>query len=147
MNPYLRLTIVALAVALLSGCSSTAKRAGIIGGMGAAGAGAGALIAGDKNRVGGAVIGGAAAAGITALVLGKDDAVFQEGLDNGYSLGSGDAIKRHYWAKQALEAPDAYGPGGGGRMSYYIWEEQGIAADGRRLAPERVAVPIFEPNK
>ena len=137
------LLIVVAGSLLFGGCSSTAKRAGIIGGAGAAGALAGAAVAGEKNRLGGAIIGGTAVAGITALALGKDQTVYIEGLDDGYSLGSSDAIKRHYWAKQALESPEAKGERG--RMSYYVWEESGIATDGRRLAPERVAVPVYEP--
>lgn len=133
-----------LIILSLCACSSTSKRAGVIGGATAAGAGAGALIGGEKNRVGGAIIGGTAAAGIAALSMGKDKTVYIEGLDDGYSLGAADALKRHYWAKQALEAPDAR-IGNEGQMSYYVWEEQGIAADGRKLAPERVAVPVYEP--
>jgi hypothetical protein len=64
-------------------------------------------------------------------------------LDQGYLLGSADAIKRLYWAKQALEAPRAESPAG--RTEYYTWEDSGTAADGRRLAPETVAVPVFVP--
>ena len=64
-------------------------------------------------------------------------------VDQGYLLGSADAIKRLYWAKQALEAPRAAGPAG--RIEYYTWEDSGTARDGRRLAPETVAVPVFMP--
>jgi hypothetical protein len=32
-----------------------------------------------------------------------------------------------------------------GRTEYYIWEESGIARDGRKLAPGTVAVPVFVP--
>jgi hypothetical protein len=135
-------TFLLLVIPLLVGCTSTGKRATVIGGSAAAGAGAGAAIAGDKNRAGGAIIGGAAGATVATLALGADGEVYSRGLDDGYSLGSADAIKRHYWAKQALEAPDA---DDAGQMSYYIWEEQGIATDGRRLAPERVALPVYEP--
>jgi len=28
---------------------------------------------------------------------------------------------------------------------YYVWEESGVARDGRRLAPEVVGVPVFIP--
>jgi hypothetical protein len=139
----MRSLVFLLLIPLLAGCTSTAKRSAIVGGAAAAGAGAGAAIGGDKNRLGGAIIGGTAGATIAVLALGKDGDVYTEGLDNGYSLGSADAIKRHYWAKQALEAPDARV--GSGQMSYYVWEEQGIATDGRRLAPERVALPVYEP--
>ena len=64
-------------------------------------------------------------------------------VDEGYLLGSADAVKQLYWAKQALEAPR--GPTPAGRVEYYTWEETGAARDGRRLAPETVAVPVFVP--
>jgi len=64
-------------------------------------------------------------------------------VDEAYLLGSADAVKQLYWAKQALEAPGASGPAG--RIRYYTWEESGTASDGRRLAPETVAVPVFVP--
>lgn len=131
-----------LGALLLTGCaSSTAQRAGIIAGAGGAGALAGSMIAKPGNKLGGAAIGGLAGAGITALLLGPDGKVYQQGLDDGYTLASSDAIKRLYWSKQALEAPRE-----GGRMSYYTMEESGTTPDGRKLAPERIAVPIFEPT-
>jgi hypothetical protein len=64
-------------------------------------------------------------------------------VDEGYLLGSADAVKKLYWAKQALEAPGASRPAG--RVEYYTWEDSGTARDGRRLAPETVAVPVFIP--
>jgi hypothetical protein len=67
----------------------------------------------------------------------------RKGVDEGYLLGAADAVKQLYWAKQALEAPGVSGPAG--RLEYYTWEESGIARDGRRLAPETVAVPVFIP--
>ena len=63
--------------------------------------------------------------------------------DEGYLLGAADAVKQLYWAKQALEAPGACRPAG--RTEYYVWEESGTARDGRKLAPEAVAVPVFVP--
>jgi hypothetical protein len=63
--------------------------------------------------------------------------------DEGYILGASDAVKQLYWAKQALEAPGRLGPPGSVR--YYTWEESGTARDGRKLAPETVAVPVFVP--
>jgi hypothetical protein len=64
-------------------------------------------------------------------------------VDQGYLLGSADAVKQLYWAKQALEAPRASAPAG--RTEYYTWEDSGTAGDGRRLAPGTVAVPVFVP--
>ncbi len=65
------------------------------------------------------------------------------GMDEGYLLGSADAVKQLYWAKQALEAPAGRGPAGA--VEWYTWEDSGTTADGRRLAPEAVAVPVFVP--
>jgi hypothetical protein len=67
----------------------------------------------------------------------------RKGVDEGYLLGAADTVKQLYWAKQALEAPDEGRPAG--RIEYYTWEDSGAARDGRRLAPESVAVPVFIP--
>jgi hypothetical protein len=64
-------------------------------------------------------------------------------VDQGYLLGSADTIKQLYWAKQALEAPREARPAG--RTEYYVWDDPGIAGDGRKLAPAPVAVPVFVP--
>jgi len=63
--------------------------------------------------------------------------------DEGYVLGAADAVKQLYWARQALEAQGRRGPAGA--MEYYTWEESGTARDGRKLAPQTVAVPVFVP--
>jgi hypothetical protein len=67
----------------------------------------------------------------------------RRGVNEGYLLGAADTVKQLYWAKQALEAPRAPSPQG--RMEYYTWEESGTTRDGRKLAPETVAVPVFIP--
>ena len=66
----------------------------------------------------------------------------KESPGDAYLRGEADALKRLYWAKQALEAPR----GPAGRTEYYSWEDAGAPADGRRLAPERVSVPVFIPD-
>jgi hypothetical protein len=71
---------------------------------------------------------------------GKAD---RRGIDEGYLLGAADTVKQLYWAKQALEAPAQSKPAG--TLEYYTWEDSGVAGDGRRLAPETVAVPVFIP--
>jgi hypothetical protein len=69
--------------------------------------------------------------------------VDRRSADEGYLLGTADAVKQLYWAKQALEAPRPGAPAG--RIEYYTWEDAGTARDGRKLAPETVAVPVFIP--
>jgi hypothetical protein len=64
--------------------------------------------------------------------------------DQAYLQGAADAAKQLYWAKQALEAPRGAVPAG--RTEYYTWQESGETRDGRRLAPETVAVPVFIPD-
>ncbi len=61
-------------------------------------------------------------------------------LDRGYLLGRADAVKRLYWAKQALEAPERHAPPGELEYLTYAAPEP---ADGRRLAPAKEAVPVF----
>jgi len=84
---------------------------------------------------------------VTALLLAgcasAPGAAHRNAVDQGYLLGAADAVKQLYWAKQALEAPCGARPAG--RTEYYIWEESGTARDGRKLAPETVAVPVFIP--
>jgi hypothetical protein len=88
-----------------------------------------------------------AAAVILALLLGGCESApgssRRGAVDEGYLLGAADAAKQLYWARQALEAPCGSRPAG--RTEYYIWEESGTARDGRKLAPETVAVPVFVP--
>jgi len=84
---------------------------------------------------------------MVALLLGGCESAAggprRSAVDEGYLLGAGDAVKQLYWAKQALEAPCVSRPAG--RTEYYVWEESGTARDGRKLAPETVAVPVFVP--
>lgn len=67
----------------------------------------------------------------------------REAIDEGYLLGASDTAKQLYWAKQALEAPREDSPAG--TTEYYMWEDSGLARDGRKLAPQTVAVPVFIP--
>ena len=67
----------------------------------------------------------------------------EQARNDGYLLGQSDAVKQLYWAKQALESPGRAGPQG--RVEYYTWEDSGTTRDGRKLAPEKVAVPVFVP--
>jgi hypothetical protein len=89
-------------------------------------------------------------AAILALALGaagcasRPPARGPASADQAYLQGAADAAKQLYWAKQALEAPRGVVPAG--RTEYYTWEESGAARDGRRLAPETVAVPVFIPE-
>jgi hypothetical protein len=84
---------------------------------------------------------------LVALALGgcgsAPGAADRKKVDEGYLLGAADAVKQLYWAKQALEAPCESKPAG--RIEYYTWEESGTTRDGRKLAPEVVAVPVFIP--
>jgi hypothetical protein len=83
---------------------------------------------------------------LAALVGGcasTSGAVRRNAADEGYLLGQSDAVKQLYWAKQALEAPGRSGPDG--KVEYYTWVESGTTPDGRKLAPQTVAVPVFIP--
>jgi hypothetical protein len=88
------------------------------------------------------------AAGVAVLALAgcsaAPNAVTRKAADEGYLLGSADAVKQLYWAKQALEASRSQAPAG--KVEYYTWEDSGRANDGRKLAPETVAVPVFVPS-
>ena len=90
----------------------------------------------------------AAAALLLAAALGgcatKPAARSRDPFSDGYQLGTADAVKRLDWVRQALQAPDPAAPNG--HVAYYTWQDDGIAADGQRLAPETVAVPVFIPD-
>lgn len=129
---------------LASGCTSTSKRTALLGAGTAAGAGIGYAVSDDKAV--GTAAGAVGGALLTSIALGEDPEVFQRGLDEGYMLGSADSVKRLYWAKQDLERQRAAIGFGAGAVRYYVWEDEGMASDGRKLAPERVAVPVFEPT-
>ncbi len=87
------------------------------------------------------------ACAILAVMLGgcaaEPGSAHRNAVDEGYLLGEADAVKRLYWARQALEAPCESRPAG--RTEYYTWEESGTARDGRKLAPGTVSVPVFVP--
>jgi hypothetical protein len=80
---------------------------------------------------------------LAAAGCSSPNAERRKAVDEGYLLGAADTVKQLYWARQALEAPRSGQPEG--KMEYYTWEETGRAADGRKLAPETVAVPVFVP--
>lgn len=133
-------------LALTSGCTSTNKRSALLGAGTAAGASIGYAVSDDDNKALGTAAGAVGGALLTSVALGEDPEVYQRGVDEGYMLGSADSAKRLYWAKQDLERQRAAAGAGSGGVRYYVWEDEGIASDGRKLAPERVAVPIFEPT-
>jgi hypothetical protein len=119
----------------------------IQGGSAAAGAAGGYMLernGSTKAKVlgtaGGALVGGLA----SSLAMGEDKQVLQEGIDQGYVLASADDVKKLYWAKQALEQRAA---NGNGTLRYYRFEDEGTTKDGRRLAPEEVAIPVYEPDR
>jgi len=131
--------LLALAGSLLSGCTSGSQAAavGLGGGLGAyagAAAGHGSALA--------SAAGGTAGALLVSYAESKQQQAYQAGADEGYLLGSSDAVKRLYWAKQALEKPD----GSGGHLEYFSWDGATTAADGRKLAPEKISVPVFAPD-
>jgi hypothetical protein len=147
-------TLVVILFTIASGgCISTTsktnvQRNAIVGVGTAVGAGAGYGIgksAGWNPALSAAVGGVVGAVTTTALTNHKaNDAAYQQGIDDGYILGSSDAVKRMYWLKQRLERPQQSGDG---TLRYYIYESEGTTPDGRKLAPEQVAIPIYEPNR
>jgi hypothetical protein len=84
------------------------------------------------------------AAVLLAGCAGPQASTSMKAVDQGYLLGAADTVKQLYWAKQALEAPRGQQPAG--KVEYYTWEESGRAVDGRKLAPETIAVPVFIPS-
>jgi hypothetical protein len=133
-----------ICAALLNSCASNPKRAALT----ALGAGAGAAIghaASDGDiaiTAASAVVGGAVADGLQ----GRDDATYQEGVNDGYAQAVSDEAKRKFWRQQHANAR----PGSGvasERTVYYMFDESGkTTPDGRQLpAGTEIAVPITEP--
>jgi len=63
--------------------------------------------------------------------------------DSGAQRAEADAARQFYWAKQAMERQAGRRPAG--RVLYFVWEDSGVAPDGRRLAPEVIGVPVYVP--
>ena len=124
-----------------SAVSSTTRRAGGVAVGAAAGGVAGyALSEGDARATGlGALAGGV----LTHLGLGRDPAVLQEGFDQGYVRGQSDAVKRHYFLRQALERRPL-SPDDGGRTVTYLLPGPATTPEGIRLAPHVVATTVRE---
>jgi len=139
-------TILVLAISA-SGCA-TAKRTAITGLGTVAGAAAGYAIAPDSTKAkaigtaAGALVGAAAA----TVAQGRSDEDYQQGVDDGYNQASSDDVKRLYWAKQALEKK-GQSRDDNGVVRYYIFEDEGTTKDGRKLAPEKVAIEVYEPKR
>jgi hypothetical protein len=92
---------ISISALLLAGCADLGRSPVI-----AAGAAAGALTGEAYGRTpGSAAAGGAAGALLSGVLEARQDRRYQQGLDDGYLLGTSDAVKRLYWAKQALERP------------------------------------------
>lgn len=68
----------------------------------------------------------------------------QRATDDGYVLGNSDAIKRQYWLKQALEKKKAGTERDDTRTYYYTFDGATETADGRKLVPQKVTVPVRE---
>lgn len=145
MKPILWIYFPAvIAVGCTSGCTSTSQRAALVGGASAAGAAAGYAVAPKNAKAIGAAAGGLVGGMGAALAMGPDPKVYQRGLDDGYMLASADDIKRLFWAKAALEKRDNEQKG---VMRYYTFEDEGTTKDGRKLAPEKIAIPVYEPER
>jgi hypothetical protein len=69
---------------------------------------------------------------------------YKKGVDDGYLLGNSDSIKRQYWLKQALEKKQQAAEQGDARTVYYTFEGPSDTADGRKLVPNKVVVPVKE---
>lgn len=129
----------------LQGCStvdSTVRRSGVVALGAAAGGAAGHLLSDGDALATGA---GAAAGGVLAhLGLGRDPEVLQDGFDRGYVRGQSDAIKRHYFLRQALERRPLASDTAGGAPVTYVLPGPAISPDGARLAPHVVATTVRE---
>lgn len=129
----------------MQGCSSvnaTARRAGTVALGSAAGGLAGHVLGeGDSLTTGaGAVAGGL----LASLSLGRDPETLQQGFDQGYVRGQSDAIKRHYFLRQALERKPLVSDSGGGSPVTYLMPGPQHTPDGAALAPHLVGTTVRE---
>lgn len=142
---------------ILTGCAgitANEKRSGQVGLGSALGGAASYGIAdatGADSRdaalwgLGGAAVGAVA----TNMVLGPDDAVFEEGMKQGYQTGQIDAIKRQYWMQQSMAGWMGTADGETPRVEeeavetvYYEMPGQTTASDGTKLDDHRVFIPV-----
>lgn len=68
----------------------------------------------------------------------------QRATDDGYILGSSDAIKRQYWLKQAMEKKKNNKESEDAKTYYYTFDGPKETADGRKLVDHKVTVPVRE---
>ena len=133
------LPAVLLASLLLCGCASTSRPLGVAVG-GAAGAAAGHLAGGGKP---GPVVAGAAIGAVAGSLVGSADRELRrEGFESGYARGQADAIKRHYWMRQAAERERIQDPEE--RIIHYLVPGPERTPGGAKLAPHLVAVPVVD---
>jgi len=117
--------------------SNPVRKAAIIAGSGALGAGAGYTI--TKSPLGTA-LGGMAGAAAGVLLLSDDSDEMQEAFNEGYIRATSDSIKRQYWIKQNLEK----GNQDDGHVSYYSIPASTATADGRELVDHNLVISVYE---
>jgi hypothetical protein len=84
--------------------------------------------------------GGAAGAAAGAILAGPNKGYGDKRYQEGYDQAQSDDTKSLYWMKQNLEK----GNDQGGRQTYYSLPSQDIAPDGTKYVPHQVVVPIVE---
>lgn len=143
--PFLAALLLCIVGLGLQGCgsvSSTAQRSAAV----ALGGAIGGLAAHEISGGNAAATGGGAVAGgmLTHLGLGRDPAVLQDGFDQGYVRGQSDAIKRHYFLRQALERRPLDSAAASASSVTYLMPGPSSTVDGIRLAPHLVAKTVRE---
>lgn len=116
--------LLAISSLVFAGCSSVPGSLPVAGAAG--GAALGALA--SRNPVV-ASVGGGVGAALAEYASSAERKAYLRGLDDGYRLGSSDAIKRLYWAKQANERPPSDETGMA--LLREVVEEADLAALGR----------------
>jgi hypothetical protein len=76
-------------------------------------------------------------------MLGRDPLVMQDGFDQGYVQGQCDAIKRHYEMRMRQHRAAQSGTEEG-QTVWYTVPGPTQTADGRKLEPHKVSIPIKE---
>lgn len=136
-----RIRIFPVAIGLLcialAGCSTTRRAAGTALGGGVGAAATYGLISTSPAGVATGAVVGAIAGGMGS---GAAKAEQQELFDEGYIRGNSDAVKKHYWMRQRMEASQQ------SQAQVYYYELPGATEteDGRKLVPHTVTIPIIE---
>lgn len=132
-----KIIISGFLLVILTGCYPVKKTAYTAGGGILGGGLSYALFDGNPLATGIGAVGGAI---LGSFCCGENEQALAVSYNEGYVKARSDAIKSHYWIKQAMENSNRIDC----RLTYYTFPADKDMPDGRMLVDHTVTVPILE---